>query len=112
MHFLWNWALFGVMTSGSIIGVFYPTIVSLFKASVPQPQYHGLATQTTTGKRISVFIATGIIIGVILSALSFGTFLGDADTQTKLLGLGFGAYFLSFAAGFTAASAAEELARK
>jgi hypothetical protein len=112
MHFLWNWLLFGVMTAGSVVGVFYPTIVSLFKANQPDPKYHGLGNTPGPGKKISIFIAMGIVIGLVLSLLAFGSFLGDAESQKKLFELGFGAYFLAFAAGYTAASAAEELARK
>lgn len=106
---LWNWSIFGAVTVGSVLGVFYPTIVALFKNSAPT-YYQGVGS--SEGTRWFVFISSGIAIGVIISATSFATFLGNADNQKALLELGFAAYFLSFSAGFTAASVAEELVRK
>jgi hypothetical protein len=99
--------IFSAVTIGSITGVFYPSLVQAFKKSAPS--YVGPLEPRST--RLITFVISGILIGIIISATSFATFLGNAANQKALLDLGFAAYFLAFSAGFTAASVAEELVR-
>lgn len=100
------------MIGGSIAGVFYPSLIGAFKSL--RPVYKVARSWDAGWKRalrILGFLIAGGAIGVVLALISFATFLGDADNQAKLIGLGAAAYFLAFTAGFTASSAAEELAR-
>jgi len=101
--------LFIAMTIGSVSGVFYPSLVGAFRKN--RPVYRLLSGRSSQTARILIFLGAGLLIGVILSLITFGAFLGNAASQKELLALGATAWVLSFAAGFAASSAAEELTR-
>ncbi len=88
---------------GSCTGVFWPTLVKLFKMNQPV----ALENQPPS-RRYVVYIVLGVVIGVVVAALTFATFLGSKENQDQLKAAGSIAYFTAFSAGFAAGSLFEE----
>jgi hypothetical protein len=102
----WIWWMFVASAAGSVFAVFWPTIVGNFKDS--GPTYNTVVSARSRTVRFVAFAVLGVVIGVVVAALGFATFLGSAENRAALEAAGIVSYFSAFTAGFASGSLFEE----
>ena len=99
--------------AGSIAGIFYPSLVALFKgtkvfldATIKAILTHNdltassSSTELIAGLLLLAFLGTAI--GIVVTAIGFAAYMGSTENQTKLRALGALAYFSAVTFGFAA----------
>jgi hypothetical protein len=105
----WVLSIYVAAVAGSVFGVFWPFIVRLFKANRPNDLY---VVGGNGPARYVVWLVLGVVIGAVVAALGFASFLGTAEAQKALEAQGLVAYFAAFTYGFAAGSLFEEPLKK
>jgi hypothetical protein len=108
----WIVQMYLASVAGAVFGVFWPWIVRAFKDLGPSPGLVGLPETASPTVRFLAWLVVGGIIGAVVAALGFATFMGTPEAQAALKAQGLVGLFAGFAYGFAGGAFFEEPLKK
>src|SRR5438874_9227090 len=106
----WTKTMFAASVLGAIAGLWYPVLIHFWRKGTAALYKLDSASRLARPAQIALTVLGlflgGGLLGLIVAAVGFGQFMGDADNAKRqtLEGLGVLSYFMAVSFGFSAAS--------